>query len=332
PVSECSINTFRGNSSSKIDTLKYDIFPATLDGFMTLGAKSDGGQGMSWDTAFPSLADADGDGLLSTAHHGLDPDDTTWDKDGDGLADGYELQRRQDGVPFSPIQCDTDGDGLTDGQEAQLGTNPAIADTDNDGLPDGQEVWHQVYNTSTCKPTGAWAGGWGVTIGGATTLTVHVSSDPLQADSDGDGISDQAERQLAQSADAAKRVDEQGVPYNPNVVNTPPLSIYTETDQQFVRPGQTLAYTTTVVAHDALAPSVLDVDAPAALGGSPAPYALGFNPATFTDAQTVTQRTSFAVQSGLISQTVAINSSVRARLAPTGPSTLAWDPFTFQSL
>src|SRR5207244_581225 len=155
------------------------------DGFMTLGAKPDSGLGQSWDAAFPSLADADGDGLLSAAHGGLDPNDTTWDTDGDGLADSYEFQRRQDGVPFSPIQ----------------------------------------------------------------------------ADSDGDGISDQAERQLAQSADPAKRVDEQGVPYNPIVVNTPPISVYTATDQRYVRPGQTLVYTTTVVAHDALAPSVLDVDA-----------------------------------------------------------------------
>src|SRR5215213_9530620 len=186
----------------------YDIFPATIDGLMTLGAKSDSGLGMSWDTAFPSLADPDGDSLLSNVHGGLDPKDTTWDADNDGLADGYELQRRQDGIAFSPIQCDTDGDRLTDGQEAQLGSNPAIADTDNDGLLDSQEIWHQVYNFSTCQPTGTWIGGWDVNIGGATALTVHVSSDPTQADGDGDGISDQAELQLAQNPDPAKRVDD----------------------------------------------------------------------------------------------------------------------------
>jgi hypothetical protein len=332
PIPVCYTRTFKGNNSTKIDTMKYDIFPPTLDGFMTLGAKPDTGFGMAWDAAFPSLADADGDGLLSAAHGGLDANDTTWDGDNDGLADSYELQRRQDGVPFSPIQCDTDGDGLTDGQEAQLGTNPAVADSDNDGIPDGQEVWHQVYDTSTCKPTGDWAGGWDVTIDGATPLTVHVSSDPLQADGDGDGISDQAERQLTQDPDPAKRVDNQGLPYNPNVFNTPPISVYTDTDKRYVRPGQTLVYTTTVVANAALAPSVLDVNAPAALGGSPAPYALGFDPATFTDAQTVTQQTNFAAQPGLNTQTIAINSSVRARLAPTGPSTLNWDPFSFQSL
>ena len=150
-----------------------------------------------------------------------------------------------------------------------------------------------------------------MTIGGATPLSVHVSSDPLQADSDGDGISDQAERQLSQSADPAKQIDDQGVPYNPNVVNTPPIKVYTDTDKHYIRPGQTLAYTTTVVASDALAPSALDVNAPAALGGSPAPYALPFNPLTFSGAQTVTQQTNFSAQPGLGTQTVAINSSVQ---------------------
>ena len=336
PIPVCYTRTFKGNSSTKIDTIRYDIFPATLDEFMTIGTKPDTGRGMSWDAKFPSLADADGDGLLAANHGGLDPDDTRWDTDGDGLSDKYELDRRQGSVPFSAIQFDSDGDGLTDSQEAQFGTNPAIVDSDNDGLSDGQEIWHPVYrlnpNTRQAELTGTWQGGWDVVIDGISALTVHVSSNPTLADSDGDGISDLAERQLAQSTDPAKRIDEQGVPFNPVVFNTPPISVYTETDKQFVRPGATLTYTTTVVAHDALAPSVLDVDVPNALGGAPAPYALPFNPLTFTDAQTITQQTQLAAQAGLPSQTLAINSSVRARLAPTGPSTLSWDPFSFNSL
>ena len=151
-------------------------------------------------------------------------------------------------------------------------------------------------------------------------------------DSDADGVSDQAERQLAQSTDPAKRVDNRGVPYNPNVFNTPPISVYAETDQQFVRPGQTLVYTTTVIANAPLAPSILDITTPAALGGSPNPAALPFNPTTFTTAQTVTQQTNLTAQAGLSTQTLAITSSVRARLAPTGPATLGWDPYTLQTL
>ncbi|MEZ4869224.1 MAG: RICIN domain-containing protein [Caldilineaceae bacterium] len=328
--SVCYTRSFQGNSSTKIDSLRYDIFPKTIDGFMTLGGKPDGGRGLSWDASFPGLRDSDGDGLLATAFGGIDPNDATWDNDNDGLSDSYELERRAAGVPYSPIQCDSDGDGLTDKQEAQFGSNPAIADTDNDGLTDGQEVWHQVYNTSTCQPTNSWSGGWNVTVNAVApntttpvTVTIRVSSDPTSDDSDGDGVSDLAEKQLAQKSNAADRLDQQGVPYNPIVVNSPPISIYTTADKRFVAPGQSLTYTTTMIAHTALAPSVLDVVAPAALGASPAPYALAFN-----TTQTVTQQTNFTAQPGSTTQVATVVSTVRARLASTQTATLQWDAFT----
>ncbi|MFN8489011.1 MAG: LamG-like jellyroll fold domain-containing protein [Caldilineaceae bacterium] len=318
----CYTRSFQGRSSTKIDTLRYDIFPNTIDGFMTLGAKSDGGRGLSWDATFPGLRDSDGDGLLASAFGGIDPNDATWDTDGDGLGDSYELDQRAAGVPYSPIQCDTDGDGLTDKQEAQWGSNPAIADTDNDGLKDGQEVWHQVYNTSTCQPTNSWSGGWDVTINATTPFTVHVSSDPTLDDTDGDGVSDLAEKQLAQKSNPADRLDQQGVPYNPVVVNSPPISIYTTADKRFVAPGQSLVYTTTAIARTPLAPSVLDVVAPPVLGASPAPYALAFN-----TTQTVTQQTNFTAQPGSTTQVATVVSTVRSRLASTQTATLQWDPF-----
>src|SRR5207248_1343788 len=111
------------NSANPIHGLKLDIFPATLDGFVTLSTKADGGQGLGWDARFPTLRDADGDGLRSPLYQGLDPNDTTPDADNDGLSDKFELEQRAAGVAYSPIQCDTDGDGLTDAQEAQLGTD-----------------------------------------------------------------------------------------------------------------------------------------------------------------------------------------------------------------
>jgi Ca2+-binding RTX toxin-like protein len=328
----CYTRTFKGHSSSSIETMKYDILPATIDEFMAVGAKPDGGLGLAWDAAFPSLADPDGDGLFSNVHGGLDPNDGAWDADNDGLSDTYELERGRDGLAFSAIQCDTDNDGLADGQEAQFGSNPAIADSDNDGLADGQEVWHQVYDTGTCAPNGQWSGGWDVAIDGATTLTVHVSSDPIRADGDGDGISDQAEQQLAQQADPADRVDDQGVPYNPNVFNTSPIKVYPETDRRFVQPGQTLPYTTTVVADVALAPSMLDISAPSEAGGPRLPATLAFDPNSFNDSQTVVNRADFSIQGGANGQQLQFTSDVRARLAPTGPASRAWDPITFQGL
>jgi hypothetical protein len=326
----CYTRTFTNHSSTPIDSLKFDIFPTSLDGFMALTSTGDGGLRLGWDPTFQSLPDADGDGLLSSAQGGLDPNDATWDADNDGLSDANELQRRHDGAAFSPISCDTDGDGLTDHQEALLGTDPASADTDNDGRTDSQEVWHQVYNTSTCRPQldqnsrPVWTGGWDVTIGGATALGVHVSSSPLKADTDDDSLDDLAEYELRD------QTDNNGLPYSPLVVNTPPISIYTDASDldRYVRPGQSLVYTTTVVANAALAPSVLDVMAPAALGGDRAPALLAFDPLTFTTAQTVTHEAPVTVASGLSTQSLSLTSSVRARLAPSGGAGWAFEPIT----
>ncbi|RIK42794.1 MAG: hypothetical protein DCC55_07765 [Chloroflexi bacterium] len=324
-VTACTEQTVKGNNSSKIETLRYDIFPASLGGFMALGSKANG-VGLAWDARFGALRDADGDGLLAASFGGLDPDDRKVDTDQDGLTDAFELERRAAGQPYSPVHCDSDGDGLTDRQEAFFGANPALRDTDNDGLSDGEEVWHQVYD-SNCQPTNTWIGGWTISINGAGGgPTIRVNSNPVLADSDGDGMSDLAERQLA------GQVDSQNRPYHPSVVNIPPLAVYTTSDKQFVAPGQDLVYHTTVVATTPMAPGVLDVSIPSQLGQSTAPFALNFNPLTFSGAQTLTQQINLSAQPGLSTQKLLLSSSVRTRLAPSGPSALAWDPISFQSL
>ena len=332
PVCYLRSDGVTGSESTLIDSLKFDVFPATFAEFKTVSSRAGGGLGLGWDPAFDALFDADGDGLRSSAHNGLDPNDQQWDSDGDRLADAFELEQRQAGQPFSPITCDTDLDGLTDMQEMQLGTNPGIADTDNDGLTDGEEVWHQVYESGSCLPqldgsgNPVQAGGWDVLIEGATSYTVRVSSDPHQPDGDGDGISDQAEFELSQDMGVDEngkpnRVDEENRPYHPSVFNTPPIAIHLATDDLdgFLAPGQSFAYTTTVVGQVPLAPSVLDVTVPAQLGSTPSPYALDFSTTS-----TVTQQTDLAVQQGIGSQVLAIDSRVRARLADTGQSGWAW--------
>jgi hypothetical protein len=152
----CYTRTVDGHNSTAINALKFDIFPSTLTGFMTLADKGNGALGLAWDPAFRALADADGDGLRASAIGGLDPNDARSDSDGDGLADAFELERRQAGWPFSPILIDTDNDGLTDAQEMGFGTNPGRADSDNDGLKDGEELWHQRYDPATGAPTTTW--------------------------------------------------------------------------------------------------------------------------------------------------------------------------------
>ena len=85
--------------------------------------------------------------------------DAVTDSDGDGLADGLELNyfksdpTKQDSsgsgisdwekvyvYKLDPGARDSDGDGLIDGTEIHLGTNPQVADTDDDELNDAEEV------------------------------------------------------------------------------------------------------------------------------------------------------------------------------------------------
>jgi hypothetical protein len=89
------------------------------------------------DTTVASTEDYDGDNYLDAAELevGLDPYNP--DADGDGVADGDEVN-----IYFTdPWVWDTDGDGISDGEELfGLLTNPLVWDTDGDGVGDGQTV------------------------------------------------------------------------------------------------------------------------------------------------------------------------------------------------
>ena len=87
----------------------------------------------------PFTADTDGDGLADGREVELGTDPTATDTDGDGLADGRELELGTD-----PTAADTDEDGLADARELSVGTDPTVADTDGDRLPDGWEFRHET--------------------------------------------------------------------------------------------------------------------------------------------------------------------------------------------
>lgn len=198
----------------------FDIFPPTLAQFYDLAmADNQGSVRLAWDVGFPTLKDADGDGLRSKATGGNDPIDASADTDNDGISDYQEISQGS-----NPIKRDSDGDGLTDYEEAYYKTNPNNADTDGDGLTDLHEIegWAYVYGRADGK-----------------LLTMWVTSDPVQPDKDQDGVRD---------------ADEKVYGFNPNVTsaaNVLSLSanvIEQEADRRdgFVRPGQALTYDATV--------------------------------------------------------------------------------------
>ncbi|MFQ5594170.1 MAG: LamG-like jellyroll fold domain-containing protein, partial [Anaerolineae bacterium] len=166
--------------------IKWDVFPATLDGFYACESgrpsdpcHKDGGYSLGWgqtgDVTFPRVKDFDGDGLFNKKAGGNDPNDSKWDSDRDGLSDAFELQKGSD-----PTLADSDGDGLTDYQEMLYKTNPNRQDSDGDGLTDKQEVdgWEFVYALTD-------SGG---------QLKTWVTSDPLSIDTDNDTLTDFQEK------------------------------------------------------------------------------------------------------------------------------------------
>ena len=82
-----------------------------------------------------SAEDSDGDNYLDAEELAVGLDPYNPDADGDGVADGDEVN-----IYFTdPWVWDTDGDGISDGEELfGLLTDPLVWDTDGDGLGDGE--------------------------------------------------------------------------------------------------------------------------------------------------------------------------------------------------
>ncbi|MCC6699472.1 MAG: FG-GAP repeat protein [Candidatus Hydrogenedentes bacterium] len=98
---------------------------------------------------------------------------TVLDSDGDGLVDADESKV----YGTDPSNPDSDGDGLSDGDEVLVyGTGPLDPDTDGGGIDDGQEVL--VDGTNPLDP----------------------SDDVVITDTDGDGLLDSEELDLAQGS------------------------------------------------------------------------------------------------------------------------------------
>ena len=217
PLPVCYLRTHDAKEDAlavyKSDSVINDIFPTTMNGFMTMKPGAAAGRyTFAWNDAanpikFSDFVDADNDGLTAATEVSIGSRDDLFDTDGDGISDNREKL-----LQTSPTNVDSDGDGLSDYQELQYGTDPNKPDTDGDGLRDGEEIV-RVECTSVgvnCHRVGGWDVTYFIENKGtpqANPLVTWVQSDPLNPDADSDGLIDLRERILGTSPFAKNSPD-----------------------------------------------------------------------------------------------------------------------------
>ncbi len=142
----------------------------------------------------------------------------------------YSATKPDNGLPFGTTTLkagesvlitylkDADGDGLYAPQEQAFGSSDALVDTDGDGLTDAEEVAATYRIPPDCTESN---GGWNVNItrtrlndGGGYPTSFRAYSNPALADSDGDGLSDAAERAAPSTDPLSRDTDRDGLPDN----------------------------------------------------------------------------------------------------------------------
>lgn len=156
------------------------------------------------------LQDRDQDGLFAREEYLAGSDDTNADSDADGIPDFGEVRegwtvRVVGRTPYpgyaDPQRLDSDSDGIADVDELAFGTDARLRDSDGDGILDDDELNGFYY-----RPAGEISD---VFFGDPYPGEAWVT-DPLNPDTDGDGLSDGFELRLGsdpQVDDAADFVD-----------------------------------------------------------------------------------------------------------------------------
>jgi hypothetical protein len=150
-------------SNPAIATIGTDgLVTAVRSGTVMIQAINEGTQGITQLRVALAGADSDGDGIPDDEEIrlGMNPNnaaDALLDLDRDGLTAVDEYRAGTD-----PRNADTDGDGLADGTEVQCGggfcTSPVLPDTDGDGVRDGTEI------TTGSDPTSAASVNFGAAL------------------------------------------------------------------------------------------------------------------------------------------------------------------------
>ena len=152
--------------------------------------------------AYDKFGDLDNDGLTNFQEYTLGTFPDYADSDFDGLDDRAETQTYNS----DPHTRDTDGDGLFDGEEVEdYSTSPTSKDSDNNGIPDG---WGQRPNDPALlgAPTGD-ADGDGLNH----LAEAAAGTNPLNPDTDGDGLTDGYEVNTSNSSPLHTDTDNDGV-------------------------------------------------------------------------------------------------------------------------
>lgn len=139
-----------------------------------------------YNLSWPINADFPVDGLTIKYYVGTGTSPVNSDTDGDGLPDSEEVLCYNS----NPLAVDTDGDGLLDGNETLLGLNPISGDSDCDGMPDGWELASGLNPLAddADDDLDPVANGFG---DGLSNWNEYVlGTNPLNADTDGDGLLD----------------------------------------------------------------------------------------------------------------------------------------------
>jgi hypothetical protein len=206
----------QGAVLSKGHTLKLEVYAQTGNGLVVLD------YGGATPSAIRDLKvrwlDSDGDGVadsdeVASGSNPLDPTDQKADKgldsDGDGLSDTFERA-----IGTDPRKVDTDGDGYGDGIEVHAGSNPLDKnsrpyDKDHNGLPD---LWEARYFNATTINQGIDPNGDPDHDGCNNLCEAANGTDPLNPDTNGNGILDGDEAKARQIPASLTIIGARGIP------------------------------------------------------------------------------------------------------------------------
>jgi hypothetical protein len=158
-------------------------------------------------------ADDDNDGLTNAAEDEAGTDPNLADTDEDGLTDGEEAAE----TGTSPLSTDTDSDGVLDGDEVAQGTDPldGIA-----GAPAGEDTAAEETPAAEPPPADVVAApGDSDGDGLEDAIEVELGTDPVDLDTDDDGLTDGDEYYVHQTGTRNPDTDGDGVVDGDEITN-----------------------------------------------------------------------------------------------------------------